>query len=209
MGWLQRLGIGLAPPPRERVEREPAPSWTERESAGIREFFRGISPDRSHAVLDLGSASETSLEVFEGLARWVRFGELVGRSGQVEGWKEVLDALPAAGERPYDLVLGWDILDRVRPEERPHLIRRLAEITAPEARLHLVVDASERAATRPLRFTLVGRDRMRLETVGPPRANWPPLLPAEVERILPPFRVVRAFTSKAGFREYVTVRGAG
>jgi hypothetical protein len=47
---------------------------------------------------------------------------------------------------------------------------------------------------------------MRCEATGPARSTPPRLLPAQVERVLAPFKVVRAFTLKGGLREYVAVR---
>ena len=123
-----------------------------------------------------------------------------------DGWTSALNQLPENPSHPYDLVLAWDILDRVPPEERRRVLGRLARVTAPDARLHLVVDSSEGSTSPPLRFSLLDVDRMRYEPVGPPRATWPAILPAEVERLLPPFRVVRAFTSKVGLREYVAMK---
>ena len=49
---------------------------------------------------------------------------------------------------------------------------------------------------------------MRYEPAGAPRPARSPLLPAEVERLLAPFHVVRAFTLKGGLREYLGVRGS-
>ncbi len=207
MDWLRRLGrepTAEAPEPGEE-----APAGIERTTAGMMEFFRGVSENRPLAVLDLAGAAQSSLEVHSRFARWIRFADLVGDTSGPEGWKSVLKGLPSPTEPPYDLVLAWDILDSIPPRERPLLMERLAEITGPDARLHMVIHPSQVAAARPLRFTLVDVDRMRFEPVGLPRATWPPILPAEVERLLPPFRVVRAFTSKVGFREYVAVRGGG
>ena len=54
------------------------------------------------------------------------------------------------------------MLDRLFPEDRPRLVARLAELTAPGSRLHLVARADE-AMARPLRFTLVDVNRIRFE----------------------------------------------
>ena len=108
----------------------------------------------------------------------------------------------------HDVLMLWDVLDRLAPELRLDLIRRLDEITAPGARLYTVVDASGDPTTRPLRYTLLGTDRVGEEELGPPERAWPSLLPAQVERLLAPFDVVRAFTLRTGKREYVAVKGA-
>jgi hypothetical protein len=204
MSFLRRTqrppAAAPAPPPAEVPER------VERASPGIVELLHGVSEDRSHAVLDLGAAAEPSFAVYSRFARWVRFADLLGEDGAGQAWNAVLRAVPPQPQRPYDLVFAWDVFDRLRPEARPQLVERLAELTAPDARLHLVIEESERAITRPLRFALMDVDRMRYEPAGPPRSARPHLLPAEVERLLRPFEVVRAFTLKVGMREYVAVR---
>lgn len=186
---------------------EPAPGPVERASPGVAALLGGVTADRSHAVLDLGPASGSSLRVYSRFARHVRFVDLLA-GGQSRGLAPAPSVLPPHPERPYDLVFAWDVLDGLFPQERPRLVRRLAEVAAPDARLHVVVDPSERSTTRPRRFTLLDVDRMRCEPAGPPRPARSRLLPAALEELLAPFRVVRAFTLKAGLREYVAVRRA-
>ena len=103
-------------------------------------------------------------------------------------------------------MLAWNLLDHLAPEERPPLVDRLTQLTAPGARLYVVVDGSREPNTRPLRFTLLDADRVCQQAVGPPHPAQPQLLPAEVERLLAPFRVVRAFTLRLGLREYLAIR---
>jgi hypothetical protein len=169
-------------------------------------FLQGVSEDRSHAVLDLGPASEASLGVYSRFARRVRFADVVAAASSPQGWAGAVSALPLQLERPYDLVFAWDIMDRLDAEGRKRLVERLTEISAPDARLHLIVEASERTVTTPLRFALLDVDRIRCERTGPDRSSPSRMLPAQVEKTLSPFRVVRAFTLKGGMREYVAVR---
>ncbi len=204
MEWLRR--IGRPPRPAARPSAEPAPERVERAAPGVAALLDAVSEDRSHAVLDLGPAANSSLRVYSRFARRVRFADLLATDPSVEGWDAVLSAVPPQPERPYDLVFAWDILDRLGPEERLRLVKRLVELSAADARLHVVVEDAGRATTHPLRFTLLDVDRMSSEPAGSERSARPPLLPAEVGRLLAPFQVVRAFTLKGGLREYVAVR---
>ncbi len=118
-----------------------------------------------------------------------------------------MQGIPPNPHQPYDLVLAWNLLDRLSPEGKRLLIERLDTLTADGARLYVAVDASGSTETRPLRFKLLGVDRVRQEVAGPPEAAQAQLLPAQVERLLAPFEVVRAFTLRVGLREYVAVKG--
>jgi hypothetical protein len=204
--WLRRTErpqTPVAPVPGEAVTEA-----VEGAAPGVAALLDGVSEDRTHAVLDLGPAAESSLRVYSRYARWVRFVDLLGG-----GWPQtqeagtvLLSAVPPQPERPYDLVFAWDILDRLSAEERARLVERLAELTAPGARLHVVVRASDQAPGRPLRFSVLDVDRIRFEPTSAASLPRTGLLPAEVITLLAPFHVVRAFTLKTGLREYVAVR---
>lgn len=202
MDWLRRTRRTSPPEAGESVQ---AP--LERAAPGVAALFAGLREDGSHAVLDFGSATETNLRLYSGFARRIRFAGLLTDPPHGEAWAAALGALPPHPEQPYDLVLVWNLLDRLAPEERPLLVERLVQLTAPGARLYLVVDASSEPNTRPVRFTLLDFDRVRQEAVGPPHPPQPQLLPAEVERLLEPFRVAHGFTLRHNLREYVAIRG--
>lgn len=206
MDWLRRAG--REPPSPEREPDEEASEAVESAAPGVAALLEGVSEDRSHAVLDLAAATASSLNVYSRFARRIRFADLPGvaaspRGGSVTG---LLEAIPAQPDHPYDLVFGWDVLDRLFTEYHAPLVARLAEVTTARARLHVVVHGSEDDAVRPLRFRLLDRDRMSYEPTGPAQLARPRLLPAHVGQLLEPFHVMRGFTLKGNLREYVAVR---
>jgi hypothetical protein len=179
---------------------------------GVAAMFDGLSEDGSHSVLDLGPASSASLAVYARFARHVRFSDLTGlalsRTGH-EPIQHVLDAVPPHSEQPYDLIFAWDVFDRLLPEDHQPVMRRLAEISALNARLHAVVSGADLGTAPHIRCTLLDTDRVLYEpatTVRPARSR---LLPAQMAHLLVPFRVVRGFTLKGNLREYVAVREEG
>ncbi len=175
---------------------------------GVAALLDGVKEDRSHSVLDLGPAVERNLRLYARFARWVRFADLLGEGGWARAGgsaAELTRFLPAQPEHPYDLIFAWDIVDRLFPEHRLTLVARLAELTAPRARLHLVV-RSEEASARALRFTLLDLNRIRFEPLPMPPTPRPRLLPADVTKALAPFKVLHAYTLRSGMREYVAMR---
>lgn len=206
MGWLRR--VGRPGPPPEPESGEDVSEAIEAAAPGVAALLEGVPEDGSHAVLDLGAAAASSLGLYSRFARRIRFADLSGVAAAARGRGPVdlLRAVPAQPERPYDLVFAWDILDRLVPEYHAPLVARLVEVTAPRARLHVVVRGSDDNVTRPLRFRLLDTDRMSYEPTGPARQVLPRHLPAQLAHLLEPFRVVRGFTLKGDLREYVAVR---
>ncbi|HEX6925194.1 MAG TPA: hypothetical protein VF167_07170 [Longimicrobiaceae bacterium] len=205
MNWLRRW---------ERVEAPvgaPAPpvagsARVERQTRGISTLLAGVSRERMHSVLDLGGATNSSLQVYRGFARWVRFEDLLSVADSEEELDAALASIPHHRERPYDVLLAWNLLDRVAPHQRPRVVARLAEVSAPDARLFLAIEAGSERPQHPLRFGLVDNEHMWFEPVEGFPPAWPPLLPAELERLIEPFVVSRAFTTRVGFREYVATK---
>jgi len=206
--WLRRSGQPA--PIDDRPAAEALPARTEGAAPGVAALLDGVSEDRSHAVLDLGPASDLSLRVYSRFARWIRFADLLGEAWWPQAQESAAGllktvVLPQPG-RPYDLVFAWDILDRLFPADRPRLAEWLGDVTGPGTRLHAVVRAAEHATMLPLRFALLDVDRIRYEPTGPAPLQSSRLLPAEVAKVLAPLQVVHAFTLKTGLREYVAVR---
>jgi hypothetical protein len=144
--------------------------------------------------------------VYRGFARWVRFADLLPVADSEAELESTLSSIPQHPKQPYDVLLAWNLLDRVSPELRPRVVARLAEITGPDARLYLATESGPERPQHPLRFGLVDTERMWIEPAAGPPSPWPALLPAELERLIEPFAVTRAFTTRIGLREYVAVR---
>ena len=174
-----------------------------RRSPGLAALFGTLHDDGRHSILDLGPARGRHLRLLGRFGHVVRFAGLVPRPSDEADWLQMLITLPANGQRPYDVVLLWDLLDRLTEGERPPVIARIAHVAAGSARLYAVVDASDSVTTRPLAFDLVDLDRVTQIPVGPPEPAGRQILPAQVERALDPFKVVSAFTLRGGLREYV------
>lgn len=208
MAWLSRLRRpSQANTPVAEEPGEPSRPSVERGAPGIAALFSDLREDGTHAVLDMGASAETKLRLYSRYARRIRFADLLSDPPRGSAWPGALEALQPHPQQLFDLVLAWNLLDRLPPAERPPLIRRLDQLTTADARIYLLVDASGEPTAPPLRFSLLELDRVSQEPVGPPTPCHAQLLPAEVERLLAPFEVVRAFTLRLGLREYVAMKG--
>ena len=204
--WIERLRFRA---PREVEPAEPddaAPAPVERSSPGLGALFALLREDGRHSILDLAPASDRHLRFLGRYSRHIRFAGLVPEPPTGEGLASALAALAPNPSQPYDVVLAWDVFDRLDRSERSSLVALLAEFTAPGARLYAVVDASGAPTVQPVRSTIVDIDRVAQHPVGSPRPARPQLLPAHMEGLFSPFEITHAFMLRIGLREYVTMK---
>jgi len=204
MTWLERIRRPASDPRSNQDTEDPGPR--ERSSPGLAKLFDLLRDDGSHSLLDLGSAGGRQLRLYGRYARQVRFAGMLPYETGADGARDD-ERLPDNPHAPYDVVLAWDLLDRLAPDERGVFMQRLAAVTAVGARMYNLVDASVPSAKPAVRYAITEIGRVSEEPVGPPVATGPRLLPAEVERVLHPFRVLHAFSLRSGFREYVSEKG--
>lgn len=206
MNWLRRLG-GARPAESTTDEAQEAPPEpVSRAAPGIAALFDGVAEGGGHTLLDLGVASSANLAAYGFYADRVRFAGVVGGAPPDEGWVTRLQAVPGFPGYAYDVVVAWNLFDFVPKADRRLVVDHLVRITAPGARLYMVVDMSGGGSVEPTRYTLQEGGRLATEPVGSAVPAAPALLPAEVERLLDPFRVAHAFTLRSGQREYMAVR---
>jgi hypothetical protein len=160
-------------------------------------------------VLDLGPSVEGNFRFFSRFARRIRFADFLTAPPRGAAFAEALETLIPPTGGFFDLVLAWNLLDLLVPDERARLVQRLDEITGWGARIYLVVDSSGSEVTRPYRFTVLDSSHLRQEPTGSLQPLRYPLLPAEVMRALSPFQVLHAFTLRDGLREYIGVKEGG
>lgn len=193
-------------PPSEGPPTEGQPHPVTPAAPGLTAFFAGVPEDGRETLLDLGTAAAAKLRMYGRYARRIRFADVLAPDAPDRPLGATLAALMERPGHPYGLVLGWNILDRVPADQRRLVVDAVADLTVSGARLHLLVGMTEETVARPLHFTLLDDGRLAHEALECSVPMSAPLLPAEVDRVLAPFRIVNAFILRSGMREYVAVR---
>jgi hypothetical protein len=191
------------------VDAAPGPGesgGTVQSAPGIAALLEELPTDGVDTVLDLGPAVGNNLRWFGRYARRLRFADLKRAWRSVGSLAEALDGLGHHPDAPYDLILAWDFIDQVSPEQRPGVVASLAAVSAPGARLHFMIDMSDLQFVRPARYSVVDAHHLRRDDAGPLQPAQPRLTPADVERLMAPFLILHAFVLRSGVREYVAVR---
>ena len=213
MSWLRWSRKANRPerddPAEEEEQPSPPPPLPGRASPGLEALFSGVGKGGIHRILDLGPSVEGNFRHYSRYARQIRFADFLTNPPRGAAFTAALHALNPPPGGTFDLVLVWNLMDLLVPDERAGLIGRLHEITGPGARIYMVVDSSGAEVTQPFRFTVLDSSHLRQEPMGQLQPLRHPLLPAEVMRVLSPFEVLHAFTLRNGLREYVGAKGGG
>jgi len=178
---------------------------------GLADVLRSLPDDGSARLLDLGPLVVANYDVYLHHARRIRFAHV---------WR---DAFPTPGPgtdprvdparavphddrtAPYDVVLAWDVLDCLDPDDAVSMVHRVATVCRPRGRLHALFTGAGSRPTRPMRYAITGAGRVRpldCESRTVPAAG---LAPAELERRLAPFAVEHSCILRHGAREIVAV----
>jgi hypothetical protein len=190
---------------------EGLPQPAERAVSGLAETLAALPDDGSTRLLDLGPLVVANFDVYTRHARWIRFAHV---------WR---DALPTPGPgtdprvdparavpyddrcAPYDVVLAWDVLDCLEPDDAVSMVHRIASVCRPRARLHALFTGTGARPTRPSRYAITAPGRVRPLDDEPRTLPTTGLSPAELERRLAPFAVEHSCVLRHGGREVVAV----
>ena len=182
-------------------------------SPGFEEALRGIPDDWSCKVLDLGPSVADNVEFVSSFASYLQIIDAIDRTpsgsdleGGGFGRLSALQALLDRHRRSFNLVLMWDVLNYLSIDQSERLIRSVAELCLPNARLHAIVFATDTMAAVPNRYRVIDSARLAYEPATTEVGGAPNLPPAAVGKLLSGFRVEHSFVLQHGVHEYVASR---
>ncbi len=200
---VEELASEEAQDPRRRVHSAP----------GFEVATGALDTGSRCKVLDLGSALPENVEYLAGFASYVQIIDWCswGSSNhQIEasGYERLntLQNLLAEHRKSFDLVLLWDLLNYLPVDRARRVIRSVAELCRPGARIHAIVYAIDTMPELPNRYRVVTGDRLAYELQTSELRGAPKLPPATVEKLLEGFGVEHSFVLQHGVHEFVAVR---
>lgn len=206
---------------RPSPEAAEAPAPEQWQSKALEHVARWLDQQYHPYILDLGSASGANLDFYARYGSQVEFLDLhhqieKARSGsndlhRPDGFADAVRGLlrGSGGEaddrrRPFDLILAWDVLDYITPEQIKGLSKALHPRCRRGTRLFAQVSYTGTIPARPVRMTVVGEERLQCETehaVRPSPQYTEPLL----LKNLKDFGVDQSCLLRRGTREFVLV----
>lgn len=178
-------------------------------SPGLEEALRGFSDARRVRVLDLGSAVAANVEYLSSRVSYLQIVDAIDRGDGDSGGAaamcrlDVLEALIDERLPGFNLILLWDVLNYLTPEQAERMMSAIARLCSPYARLHAIVFATDTMTELPNRYRIVDGSHLVYEPTTTEVRGAPDLPPAAVEKMLRGFEIEHSFVLRHGVHEYV------
>ena len=218
MSWFSAARPGTKAPGSPRAarpeEKAGGPAATH-QSLGFKTLLRGLRPEASHSLLDLGPALGANVEFFNSrLACRMRIADFyrsyAGRGMAADGDDDafraaVRDILAFSSGETFDAVLVWDLFDYLRRPQIGALMEHVTPALRPGALLFLSLSYGKQIPAAPLTFRIVDEQTLRYGAAGEPQRPCPRYKLPDLERQMPGFAVEASFLLRNGMQEYVLV----
>ena len=182
-------------------------------SPGLEEALVGVPDDGSCRVLDLGPSVADNVEFVSSFASYLQIVDAIDRGPPVSDLGgggldrlSTLQTLIDRHRRSFNLVLMWDVLNYLSIDQSGRMVRSVADLCLPGARLHAIVFATDTMRAIPNRYRIINNARLAYEPSTTELRGAPDLPPAAVQKLLVGFRVEHSFVLQHGVREYVATR---
>ena len=201
MGWFSnRKG--------RRKEKAGEISEGPHRSPGFEEICRFLETEPAYAVLDLGASSTETVELLAELCDDFVVQDVFHSTASAKGVRSEIFRFESAEDvslpegRRFDVVLMWDVLHYLAPEERAPFVARMARCCEPGAMVLLIASSIAAIPPEPIHFKALRRDRLDY-LLSDERCPSPGLTTREVEKIMQGFMPVRIFQLRNGLQEMV------
>ena len=175
-------------------------------SPGLEAVLANIPRTGAIRVLDLGPAVPENVEFFSGVATRIQLVDAFREALDGDAAIRILRTLDSEFEEAFHLVLLWDCLNYLSPNQGAHLVETIAGLCRPDARCLAMVFDSDTMPASPQKFRVVDERHLTYESSTTEVLGAPQMTPAAVERVLSGFSIEHSFVLRNGVREYVAIR---
>ncbi len=170
-----------------------------------------LNENRASRVLDLGPAFGANLDFYSQIARKIHiedlhetlFGETVDGRGRRQLMSELL---PYRNEMRFDLIMCWDILNYLCPEEINALSNHLQKFCRPGAILCALIHTRKEMPAHPTHFRICPNQKISYEYQTSELIAGPRYSKVELQKFLGPFTRMRSLLLRNGYEEQIYVR---
>ncbi len=175
-------------------------------------LYRLKATDRDYRFLDLGPASGQKLEFLSQYGTKVHFEDLYRTLNSFDylspedglSYDSIFRyLLPYQRSIRFDVVLGWDLLNYLRPEEFKHLMRHLTRFCRPGALLFALISTQKTIPEQPASIEIIGPEMLSCKINSRIMRKCPQYQETDLRRFMPNFRVLNSFLLRNGLKEYL------
>ncbi len=183
---------------------------SEYRSLGLSYLLSILPADREFSILDLGQALDANVRFWAGfscrlaIADFYReYREAVTDATGISSPDLFARILAFSESRTFDILLVWDLLNYLDPEEAGLLLRFLRRRCRTGSLLFAMISSQPMIPALPLYFRILDGERMAYETRSREARPCPRLQPRDLSRMLPEFDISGSYLLRHGLQEYI------
>lgn len=171
----------------------------------LRELFNRLPSDKVVNILDMGQAWNANMEFYgqfrckvfvEDLYRWMK------RKGDMQSQSTALESLQKYPQGThFDVILFWDLFDYLSLQQAEALVSHLKAYCKKGTLLFFVSSTMDEIPKQPASFKILDAEHLLYETTTTETAKGKGHRQSNIQKLLPGFRLVRAFRMSNGVEE--------
>ncbi|WP_428100193.1 hypothetical protein [Candidatus Rariloculus sp.] len=178
----------------------------------FRSLMDSLTEDRRWVILDLGTARPQMIDLLSRFRCRLDIADLaesaVASLDRVEGTVRVPDPVESLrampDTEPVDIVLSWDFLNYMSPEQITRLMRSISTRCRPGAFVHALIAYSDSLMPqRPGQFAPIDEGRLLNLSTATPDRHAPRYSIDDLDRCSPGFTIERIRLLTSGMQEYL------
>lgn len=175
------------------------------------QVIKSLDPDRRCVVLDFGSARSGTVALLSGFRCCLEIVGLAELLPQLHDIDEASDrrirlrsSLAARQSEPCNLVLCWNLLNYLQPQDVSLVAELLARRLAPDGRMHALIEYSSPVMpASPGHWTPDGSARLFADQPDIEQIPSPRYSPRTLERLMPQMQPERTILLGNGLHEHL------
>ena len=184
-------------------------------SLGLMALFQCLKDEIKYSILDLGPAMGSNISFLSGFSSRIRVEDLYNTlksAGFFEPREEPLDEaalsriLSIPAEERFDIVLSWDLVNYLKPEEFQALVKHLDSFCSRGTFFFAISSTLKDMPAVPTSFKILDAETLQYCFQSSEMRPCPRYAPRDVTRMMSNYEAHNSYLLRNGMQEYVFVR---
>lgn len=185
-------------------------------SQALKMLCQGLRGDKTHSILDLGSATKENIDFYSNFARKIQIEDFydslnspASSSSEEEGDgvnKSFEHMLPYTRDTRFDIIFTWDLFNYLTRDQLQKLVAHLGKFCNRRAILFSLITNGQYVPEHPIGFRILDQENLSyLAGTGASRVNTRYKEP-NLAKFMPGFKIYKTFLLRNGMQEYLFTR---